>query len=139
MIEITKKILPLAGAAILSSCQKEEFKSNVSLVPKEHNVTKKWVLTFASLNNKDITNKYKVYELKLEKNGLSFLEAEQYFSNKTYKLNTSGTWSFENHNKEIFFDFNNNLFDESFIVQKLTEQEMTLYNEENNHKLKFNC
>ena len=67
MIETTKKILSSTGVAVLSSYQSKEYKSNVHLVSKEHNITKKWVLTFASIHTKDITNKYKVYELKFIK------------------------------------------------------------------------
>ncbi len=108
----------------LMSCSKYPDGPSISLRTKKERVANTWVIKQALRNGNDVTSDYTAYTLTLTKDGDAQLVATYVFGTATFQGNTNGTWSFESSKEHIYFDYQNNDFDNKYQILRLKEDEL---------------
>ena len=130
-MKTTKLILALGLMTTigLSSCNKYDDGPAFSLQSKKARVANTWVIAQAYNDGEDVTDSYDEYTLITSKDGNAELKAVYSFGNFTFNYETDGTWKFEDSEKTLVLDFEDNDADRSYQILRLKDDEMWLREE----------
>lgn len=124
---IWKTPLALAAVALLATgCKKYEDGPGISLVPRTERVANTWVIERATADGDDVTSSYDQYVLSLTTDGAATLDAEYTVFGVDVSTETTGTWAFANDQEQLVLDFEEDLADGTYIINRLTRTELWL-------------
>jgi hypothetical protein len=124
---IFKLPLALATAALLATgCSKYDDGPGVSLIPRTERMANTWVIERATADGDVVTDDYDQYVLDLNTDGAATLQAEYTVFGVDVNTQTSGTWAFANDQEELVLDFEEDLADGTYIINRLTQTELWL-------------
>lgn len=109
-----------------TSCDGYQNGPLVSLVSRENRVANNWKIGKAMDNGKDVTANYTQYELNLSKAGAAKLTAKYSILGAKFDFTTNGTWAFVSNTQKIVFVYDNIIYNETYVILRLTETEMWL-------------
>lgn len=122
-----KTPLALAALALLATgCSKYDDGPGVSLVPRTERVANTWVIDRATADGENVTEAYDQYVLTLTTDGAANLEAEYTVFGVDVSTQTTGTWAFANDQEQLVLDFEDDLADGTYIINRLTQSELWL-------------
>lgn len=113
-------LLPLVG------CKKYSDGPGLSLVSREERVENTWIVAQATEDGQDKSSSYDQYTIALTSDGDAILEADYFYFGVHYVVTTNGTWSFENDNENIRFDYEDNSEDVEYQILRLTSDQFWL-------------
>ncbi|MCI5056979.1 MAG: lipocalin family protein [Flavobacteriales bacterium] len=126
-MKLKNAILPIFGITLLAtSCEKYDEGPLISLKSKEERLANTWVINSAMENDQDATNDYDHYELFMTADGDAELDANYIFLDQEFDIETNGTWDLMNNDEQIVFDYEDDDFDKTYQILKLTEDELKL-------------
>ncbi|MEX1132952.1 MAG: hypothetical protein WEC15_06995 [Flavobacteriales bacterium] len=126
---IVWKTFPLALAAIVlmsTGCSKYDDGPGVSLVPRTERVANTWVIDRATADGENVTADYNQYVLGLTTDNAATLEAEYTVFGIDVSTETTGTWAFASDQEQLVLDFEEDLADGTYIINRLTQSELWL-------------
>lgn len=127
MKTLNKTLLYFLSICFLAtSCKKYEDGPVVSLIPKKDRITNYWIVNKAYEDGNDVTNSYEQYELELRDDNSATLQARYQGSAGTIIFETDGTWEFINSKSDLKMDYENDEADETYIILRLTKDELWL-------------
>lgn len=112
--------LPLAG------CKKYSNGPGFSLVSRQERVENTWIVATATENGEDVSSSYDQYTITLTSDGDAALVADYYYFGVHYAVTTDGTWSFENNEENIRFDYEDDGEDAEYQILRLTGDQFWL-------------
>lgn len=122
-----KSPLALAALALLAvGCNKYDDGPGVSLVPRTERVANTWVIDRATADGDNVTGDFDQYVLTLTSNGDATLDATYTLFGIDISTVTSGTWSFASDQEDLVMDFEDNLADGTYRIERLTQTELWL-------------
>lgn len=122
-----KTPLALAAVALLAmGCKKYDDGPGISLVPRTERVANTWVIERATADGDDVTSSYDQYVLSLTTDGAATLDAEYTVFGVDVSTETTGTWAFANDQEQLVLDFEEDLADGTYIINRLTQTELWL-------------
>jgi hypothetical protein len=117
--------LALASVAVLATgCSKYEDGPGISLVSRTERVANTWVIEKAMADGEDVTSAYEQYVLALTTEGAASLEADYTVFGVVVSTQTTGTWSFANDEEQLVLDFEEDLADGTYLINRLTQTEL---------------
>lgn len=128
--------LALVGLGF-ASCNKYEEGPAISLTPKNERVANTWQIYYAQDDGQNVSDNYDQYTLYLTKGGAAELEADYTVLGTQYQTATQGTWTFENDQADIRFDYEDDSEDEVYQIVMLTSDEMRLRKKGDDLELRF--
>lgn len=122
-----KTPLALATVALLVvGCKKYDDGPGVSLVPRTERVANTWVIEKALSDGADVTSDFDQYVLTLTNDNAATLVAQYTLFGIDISNETSGTWSFANDQAELVLDFEDDIADATYQINRLTQKELWL-------------
>ncbi len=121
-------LLLLAAASLLSlsACKKYDDGPAISLTPRAERIANTWVIERATENGQDVTDQYDQYVLTLTSGGGATLDASYVLFGVQITTQTTGTWHFENNDEHLVLDFEEDLADGTYLIQRLTQSQLWL-------------
>ncbi len=127
MKNIKLKIALIALIGITATaCNKYEDGPKISLASKKSRVENTWKIGQALRNGEDVTSDYDEYTLSLTKDGDAKLAALYTLGNFSYETETDGTWEFKEQKENLFLNFQDDDFDNTYQILKLEKDDMWL-------------
>ncbi|MBR9859171.1 lipocalin family protein [bacterium] len=130
-------ILILCVAFVFASCKYEEGPA-ISLSTKKDRVANTWNVYEATNDGEDVTDSYDQFTLMTAEDGDASLVATYTFGDITYQYETDGTWEFDNNKENLVLDFEDDDADRTYMILRLTEDEMWLREKGEDLELKLN-
>lgn len=122
-----KTPLALATVALLAAgCSKYDDGPGISLVSRTERVANTWVIDRATADGENVTSDYDQYVLTLTTNNVANLQADYTVFGITVSTETTGTWAFANDQEQLVLDFEDDLADGTYIINRLTQSELWL-------------
>jgi hypothetical protein len=119
----------LAGTA----CKKYEEGPAFSLRPKDERVANTWVVDKAYEGGEENTDEFEGVEIYFSEDGGSEIRGEA----GPFGIETTGTWEFSDDKEELIVDYENDSYDDVYMIQKLKENEMWLRRKDDGQELQL--
>ncbi len=119
----------LLSVTMLQSCQKYDEGPMVSLRSRKERVANTWKVDNYKINGSDYTSLVTKYTETFTKEGA--------YSYDWSILNGSGTWKFQNNDKEIKLDGSDGHSSRTLVILKLEEKQFWYYTMDGNDKYEY--
>lgn len=111
---------------VATSCKKYEEGPAVSLSSRTDRVANTWVFAYAEEDGQNVSAEFDQYELFMNTSGEATLDASYTIFGTTYSDQTTGTWSFQDEQKNLRLDFEDDSQDGEYRILRLTKDELWL-------------
>jgi hypothetical protein len=109
------------------SCEKKyEDGPVVSLTPRVERMANTWIFAYAEQDGENVSDEFDQYELYMNAEYEAELDATYRAFGVEYSTTTMGTWSFQNEEEEVKFDYDDDEFDNEFKILRLLKDELWL-------------
>jgi len=124
-------VLLIAATTMISSCKKYQYGPALSIHSPKTRLVNSWTLTQAiDSTGTDITSNFTSFELILSKAGGAQMNIEFTVLGVPFNMSTVGTWTLQNKDMDIRFDYDQNIYDGTSTILKLKKDELWLMNED---------
>lgn len=109
-----------------TSCKKYPDGPTLSWTSAVERVSNSWKIAKAMNGGEDVTNDFEQYDITFTKSYSATLHAKYKAFGGSYDYYTEGTWSFSDDEKKLNVNYNDDDADKTYIILRLTEDEMWL-------------